>query len=317
MEFKALFLLMVLLHSANCAARTYKCSGNYFGDEPISADCEEINIIGGNQDEASTSKIIRQQHGDVINLSNIPSSSYIHQNSRIVNPLTVAIPFFIDKMNNYFEGGNQQDFLHFISRWNAVEAPIKILHIGDSHVRSGIGPQVSSHVLQEKRKALIYRSRGLNGATLQGVDKVLNLESELSRFNPDLVVLDFGSNELHSRQLALSSSLEKAMERTISRIRAVKPDVVIVFAAPQDMKVKHQRAVSVQDYTENMRKIALDNHCLLWDWHRVAGGVGAMQSWYANGLARADFVHLAAKGYRVKGELFANALLNTIKQYQH
>ena len=120
MEFKALFLLMVLLHSANCAARAYKCSGNYFGDEPISADCEEINIIGGNQDEASTSKIIRQQHGDVINLSNIPSSSYIHQNSRIVNPLTVATPSFIDKMNNYFEGGNQQDFLHFISRISAA-----------------------------------------------------------------------------------------------------------------------------------------------------------------------------------------------------
>lgn len=315
MGFKALFILMVLLHSANCAAKAYKC-GNYFGDEPIRADCEEINIIGNNQSDVTTSKIIRQQHGDVINLSNIPSSSHTHQHSRMATPSKAAIPFFIDKASNYFEGGNQQDFSHFMSRWNATDVPIKILHIGDSHVRSGIGPQVSSHVLQGERKALIYRSKGLNGATLQGVDKVLDLESELSRFNPDLVVLDFGSNELHSRQLALSSSLEQAMEKAISRIRAVKPDAVIVFSAPQDMKVKHQQVVSVQDYTANMRKIALDNHCLLWDWHRVAGGVGAMQSWYANGLARADFVHLAAKGYRVKGELFANALLNTIKQYQ-
>jgi lysophospholipase L1-like esterase len=145
-------------------------------------------------------------------------------------------------------------------------------------------------VLQNERKALIYRSKGLNGATLLGVDKVLNLEQELRDFNPDLVVLDFGSNELHNRHLALPSSLEGAMEKAISRIRTIQPDVVIVFAAP---------------------------HCLLWDWHRVAGGVGAMKSWYTNGLARADFVHLAAKGYRIKGELFANALLNTIKQYRH
>jgi lysophospholipase L1-like esterase len=227
------------------------------------------------------------------------------------------MPFFINKANNYFEVGNEQDFSRFMSRWDTLNAPIKILHIGDSHVQSGIGPQVSSHVLQSERKTLIYRSKGLNGATLQGVDKVLNLERELRNFNPDLVVLDFGSNELHSHYLALPSSLEGAMEKTISRIRAIQPDVVIVFAAPQDMKVKNQHAVSVQDYIVNMRRIALNNHCLLWDWHRVAGGVGAMKSWYTNGLARADFVHLAAKGYRVKGELFANALLNTIKQYRH
>lgn len=315
MGFKVLFILMLLLSSVNCAAKTYKCSGNYFGDKPISDACKEINIIGSSQNDSASSKIIRQKHGDVINLSNIPSSSHIHQNSHMVNPQKAVIPFFIDKASNYFEGGNEKYFSHFMSRWNSIDIPINILHIGDSHVRSGIGAQVSSHVLQGERKAVVYRSKGLNGATLQGVDKVLNLESELGYFNPDLVVLDFGSNELHSRQLALSSSLEQAMESAISRIRAVKPDTVIVFAAPQDMNIK--QAVSVQEYTANMRRIALDNDCLLWDWHRVAGGVGAMRSsWYVNGLARADFVHLTAKGYRVKGELFANALLNTIKQYQ-
>jgi lysophospholipase L1-like esterase len=313
---RALLMLIVLFHSAICAAKTYKCSDNYYGDEPINTDCEEINIDGNGLETTNASKIIRQQRGDVINLSNIPQPPQ-HTSIRTSSPQKVPMPFFINKANNYFEVGNEQDFSRFMSRWNTLDAPIKILHIGDSHVQSGIGPQVSSHVLQNERKAIIYRSKGLNGATLQEVDKVLNLERELRDFNPDLVVLDFGSNELHNRHLALPSSLEGAMEKAISRIRAIQPDVVIVFAAPQDMKVKNQHTVSVQDYIINMRRIALNNRCLLWDWHRVAGGVGAMKSWYTNGLARADFVHLAAKGYRIKGELFANALLNTIKQYRH
>ena len=166
---RALLMLIVLFHSAICAAKTYKCSDNYYGDEPINTDCEEINIDGNGLETTNASKIIRQQRGDVINLSNIPQPPQ-HTSIRTSSPQKVPMPFFINKANNYFEVGNEQDFSRFMSRWNTLDAPIKILHIGDSHVQSGIGPQVSSHVLQNERKAIIYRSKGLNGATLQEVE---------------------------------------------------------------------------------------------------------------------------------------------------
>ena len=36
--------------------------------------------------------------------------------------------------------------------------------------------------------------------------------------------------------------------------------------------------------------------------------------WYAYGLANPDFIHLSPLGYRVKGELMAQALINTLQE---
>ncbi|MGE3651224.1 MAG: hypothetical protein AB7G10_23040, partial [Reyranellaceae bacterium] len=55
------------------------------------------------------------------------------------------------------------------------------------------------------------------------------------------------------------------------------------------------------------------NNCLFYDWYRAAGGRYSMLVWYAYELAGADHIHLSSHGYAIKGDLMAQALLNTIK----
>ena len=89
---RALLMLIVLFHSAICAAKTYKCSDNYYGDEPINTDCEEINIDGNGLETTNASKILNNTNQDLVlicpkcrNLSLSPFSTSIHRIRDIIH----------------------------------------------------------------------------------------------------------------------------------------------------------------------------------------------------------------------------------------
>jgi hypothetical protein len=42
------------------------------------------------------------------------------------------------------------------------------------------------------------------------------------------------------------------------------------------------------------------------------GGEGSSRQWYKKGWMYRDFVHLSKAGYKQQGEMFYNALMNTI-----
>lgn len=452
---------LALASTASYAGKAYRC-GNYFGDEPVGhdPDCQVIEITGGDRQDSATSDVIRRQHGDVVEITNFSSSPRKSPLRPRANADAPAPPSFVDATNNVFDATAGSYFSAFANRWRSTNQPIKILHIGDSHVRNGIASEVTRQLLQNVRgdggrglifpysvagsyslsdyqssregswqsgstmrpqedislgilgfaartagsraafslrfsqplaagpksvkillngvspglritastgkenatwtspglvnglstaeftfhdaidrlrididgsnqrlvlhgidveketPGLVYHSMGVDGATLRSLDKASNMESELALLQPDLVILDFGSNELMSDRLAQPAQIEAAMLTTIRRIRSVQPQAAIVFSSPQDMRInRRQHAVTTDTFAKYMRKIALDNNCLFWDWHRIAGGVGAMQAWRASGLANRDQVHLTPKGYRIKGELLAKALLHTINTY--
>jgi lysophospholipase L1-like esterase len=163
---------------------------------------------------------------------------------------------------------------------------------------------------------VIYHSFGVDGATLVSLSAASHIDNQLKVLQPDLIVLDFGSNELISGDNALSPQSEATIVQLIRRLRSARPQALIVFSTPQDMKLKQKNLTAVGAYAQFVRKIAFDNGCLFWDWHRVSGGAGSMRLWSSSGLANRDQVHLLPKGYKLKGELLANALLNTVNKIE-
>lgn len=168
--------------------------------------------------------------------------------------------------------------------------------------------------IEGARPGVVYHSLGVDGATLESFTASPYLAEQLAVLQPDLILLDFGSNEVINSGNALPPSHEAAVTQVIRRLRAARPDAVIVLATPQDMNFQGRNVSAVRAYAELMRKIAFEQHCLFWDWYRVAGGPGAMRDWSARGLANRDQVHLVARGYQLKGELLARALLDTLER---
>lgn len=159
---------------------------------------------------------------------------------------------------------------------------------------------------------VIYDSFGVNGATLDSLNAMPYLEEQLAVLQPDLILLDFGSNELINSNKNFLPRHEAVMTQVIRRLRIARPDVVILLASPQDMNFQGRNVGMGKNYAQLIRKIAFENDCLLWDWYHIAGGPGSMNKWATHGLANPDQVHLVVKGYQLKGSLLAKAFLNTL-----
>ena len=72
----------------------------------------------------------------------------------------------------------------------------------------------------------------------------------------------------------------------------------------------------VNDRVAQVRNIivnyARNNHIALYDWYTVAGGAGASSKWLNNKLLNTDRIHLTMAGYKLQGNIFADALINTL-----
>ncbi len=93
------------------------------------------------------------------------------------------------------------------------------------------------------------------------------------------------------------------------------PNALIILTSAQDLNFRKRNITAAGDFSKLIKKIAFENDCFFYDWYRIAGGPAAMSTWVAYGLG-ADNIHLTGAGYAIKGELFAQSILNTLMFYK-
>ncbi|WP_437510080.1 GDSL-type esterase/lipase family protein [Sorangium sp. So ce1099] len=161
----------------------------------------------------------------------------------------------------------------------------------------------------EVRPGVVVDTLGINGARLATPLRwqELSWAAELARRSPELVVLEYGTNEagdvttdpsLYARQLA------ELLERT----RRVEPDIDCLVLAPTDRKDTPERTPVVRDV---LRDAAREGGCAFWDTYEAMGGRGSIEAWYRERPPRAsrDGVHLTFRGYRELGVKLSNDIL--------
>ena len=131
--------------------------------------------------------------------------------------------------------------------------------------------------------------------------------SELARRDPDLVVLEYGTNELSDWPLKTTSFTEP-LRALMARIRRVRPDVDCVVLAPTDRADTEDRVPIGRDA---VREGALESGCAFWDTYAIMGGKGAIRAWQSESPPKAakDGIHLAWRGYRELGTKLAEDLM--------
>jgi len=165
--------------------------------------------------------------------------------------------------------------------------------------------------IENKTSGVIYHNLGVGGAAYAALRSQAYFESQSKALAPDLVILDWGTNDLLYKN-TVPDQMEATVVETIRKVRAEHPDALILLTSVQDTYFRKQPITATWEFAKLIRRLAKENDCLLYDWYRVAGGSDAMRSWYAYGLAQPDHVHLSATGYAIKGELLAQAMLNAL-----
>ncbi len=163
---------------------------------------------------------------------------------------------------------------------------------------------------------LIDHDLGVGGAVFNALNEQTYFEDEMAAIQPDLVILDWGTNDIVFTN-SVPAAFDATVREAIGRVRAAAPHASILLISSQDMVFRHHDITSAQALSEALRHIAFSEGCLFYDWYRVSGGRGMMDTWRASGLSLSDTIHLSAAGYNLKGQLFAQAILSTISFAEH
>jgi lysophospholipase L1-like esterase len=161
----------------------------------------------------------------------------------------------------------------------------------------------------ETNSGVVLDTLGINGARFATplAWNEASWAAELARREPDLVILEYGTNELSDypvRPAAFTAPLRALM----ARIRKVRPEVDCVVLAPTDRADTEDRLPLGRDA---VREGAMESGCAFWDTYAIMGGRGAIRLWANESPPRAagDGIHLSWRGYRELGTKLAEDLM--------
>ncbi len=203
------------------------------------------------------------------------------------------------------------------------EDTVRIVHIGDSHVRGHIYPQTTGARLTETFGAVSYIDKGVNGATcltFTHPDRI----AEIAALKPELLILSFGTNESHNRRYNINVHYNQ-MDELVKLLRDSLPNVPILFTTPpgsyesfRQRRRKRTYAINPRTTTaaETIRRYAKNNRLLVWDMYDVVGGKRrACTNWTEAKLMRPDHVHYLPEGYILQGNLLYQAIIKAYNDY--
>lgn len=212
-------------------------------------------------------------------------------------------------------------FKHLLN--GSVEDSVRIVHIGDSHVRGHIYPQTVGKLFTDTFGKVSYTDMGVNGATCLTFTHPGRIEA-IVELKPELLILSFGTNESHNPRYNPDVHYRQ-MDELVALLRNKLPGVPVLLTTPPGSyeslrKNNNQRAYSINPRTETAVKtichFAEENGLAVWNMYATVGGLEyACRNWKAAKLMFTDHVHYTSEGYTLQGELLYEALIKSYNEY--
>ena len=220
--------------------------------------------------------------------------------------------------------------------------PLRILHLGDSHVAGKTFPlTIKSHLeaawgeASNASQGISYSYLAKNGATAMNFltdDRLLLVEKK----NPDLIILSFGTNECHGMGYNEETHLQE-LNKVIERLQNHCPQTAILLTTPPGDYLTTRRVTYPIDKKTGKRQCVVrrykkpnpmstrcaalldkygeENGLPVWNLNAITGGATAVHNWIAARMMRSDRIHFTPAGYELQGKLFCEALLTAYTDY--
>lgn len=246
----------------------------------------------------------------------------------IINDKSGSLTPFFEKMGRQLSSG---------------EGVVRVVHIGDSHVRGHFFPgKVKSGMerimgdatsgssngifdyntpgisLETGAPGVAYQVFGINGATAQ---KFCNPESisRIASLKPDLVIISFGTNEGNTRRYNATQHRNQ-LDMLMRMLKESCPSTTFLLTTPPGAYIRYRGTFSENGNTEKVADVITgyaDEHgYAYWDLYDISGGKeNACRNWYQNKLMQRDRIHFTKYGYELMGELLFQALIKSYNAY--
>ena len=177
---------------------------------------------------------------------------------------------------------------------------------------------------EKEGPGIIYDSLGLNGGQVQVALRYFEPHQwaeELQHENPDLVVINYGTNESVYPDY-IERYYEKELRSLIQRGRSAVPHASVLIMSPMDRGVREDgKIVTVEvlpRIVEIQEKVARETGCAFFNTFEAMGGAGTMAKWYASQprLVSADFTHPLPGGAAIVGRLLNAAIIDGFDRFR-
>ncbi len=197
-----------------------------------------------------------------------------------------------------------------------ISTRIPLLRATDSLTLDGFAqgelnaPTYYGFVLENGQPGVLYHAVGLNGATFETFDAVT--KGALKVLWPDLIIVSLGTNNCFGPNFD-QEQLRNVVDSFVRNMQEAYAEAAILLTTPMDACHRAGRRYNPNPNIGAAARIiidvARDNGVAVWDFYEAAGGHGAMEKWYSDGLASRDRIHLTEEGYLRQGDMFYKSLV--------
>jgi lysophospholipase L1-like esterase len=179
--------------------------------------------------------------------------------------------------------------------------------------------------LEKPGPGISYDSLGMNGAHVALLAQVFNERhwaDQLQHRQPDLVVLNYGTNESGFASF-VEGTYEGELRTAVQRIRKALPGVSVLIMSPMDRGERVARGeivtlATIPKLVQIQQRVACDTGCAFFNTYEAMGGSGTMARWYEAHprMVSADFIHPSPAGAKIVGTLVYKALCDGFTKYK-
>ena len=162
----------------------------------------------------------------------------------------------------------------------------------------------------------VYQTIGVNGAGFTSYERCKLFEKHLGQEKPDMFIISIGTNEANVDEFK-PEEFEKKYSGMVDKVLAINPNVALLFTVPNDAAYqKKYPNKNVPVMRESIFKLAKKYDAGVWDLFSIMGGLNSSQTWLKNQLMHKDRIHFTYDGYLLKGDLFYEAFLKYLDEYE-
>jgi lysophospholipase L1-like esterase len=210
--------------------------------------------------------------------------------------------------NQVMNGYELQNIKNKMHKTDSSLVVIKVLHIGDSHVKSGF---FSEHFMERLNAFYAQKYRGnlffnfqvfcKTGTKYSDYNELAELDNQLIRERPDLVIISLGTNDAFSG--SYRTKFYEKIDHLVTKVKTLSPQAAILLTTPSDALKKnpvtgvYMALPELQYVVDIIIKYANDHGLAYWNLHQIMGGTYSINSWSQQKMAAPDRIHFTAKGY--------------------
>lgn len=167
----------------------------------------------------------------------------------------------------------------------------------------------------ENSTSPIWHAIGIRGLSLSKAQSIEGIFLQFQKLNPsvfwfDAMVQDFYRNKS-------SVELQQDLQSYLSSLKRYLPKTDIILTLPQELSKNNEPISEVNLFVNDRRKSlaqGTNNEWIIWDWHRISGGIHSSYYWIDSGLLKSNGFQLTTKGIEIKSKCMAYAIQDFISR---